>query len=1046
VGKLYSSPLRVYLCLGFLALVGIYCGLKLPISLFPNSSRPTVSVRINYGNSTPEEFLNTYGRHLEDRFHDLSTGNLELEKVEADYDSQYAQYLIHFKWGVDPKEAFKEVQLLVNGFSSQLPLEIRENIGVWSWNENGGFLAISFFSRKRSLDELYNYLEPIMAPHFASVKDASEVGLWNPTKKEIQIELNPERMALIGLYPQDIAKAVYSSLNGNGGGSVTIGINKLDVSMSRQVKSVDDITNVVIPTPSGGAVHLGDVAHVDLGEPTTISRSFKTSGTPSLILYADPRPGGNIKRMADDIITMVKQITPQLPRDVEYKILVDPSEFIRSAVNNVFREVLLAALLAVIVLFLFIGSFKNVVTASIEIPMSIILAFILMRLAGINLNLISLGGLALSAGMNVDASVVVMENIFRHFDDIKGPVSYAQRLKIVSAAVREVSFPIVASTIASIVVFIPLALTSGLSHSLLGDLALAVVFSHGCSAIIALILVPTIRLQIMSAGGTSHSHSPIEGFLKKLESWYVLKLKSFLGNKKVKLATYGGLVFTLILLSFLVIPKLQKEIIGRPDTDWLFFSLNTQGNTMVHQMETQTSELESKIMKDYGDKILYTYSQIWKPNGSNIMVRLRDKKLMGELWKSAQKTYVNTPQMQISVFPWNPSELDIPDPPNFQLAVRGSVSKIRATVTQQLDDLLETHKTFPSIWSAPEVEHRESIIFKPYLERWSLLAKDRVKLDPSDIADISRVATIGRKVGDLPVDGRLIPVTMQYPPTRVSSLEDLASFPIGIKGKLVPLKALVGMTYEEVAPALHRVDGREVNLLNGKMHEEDKKDGPQKVKEAEELLRGWREKAKLPEGVSVTVEDAQVEMNSALSQLEGAVGLSVLLIFLTMVLQFGSFVNALIVLVSVPLGFIGVLASLFIFKSTLSLNSVLGVILLNGIAVANSIILVDFLKKLVDRGLSPKAAALEAAQKRLRPILMTSLTTALGMLPVALGFGEGGRILQPLGIAVVGGLGFSVFMTLFVVPSLQVSYLEWQVSRVEKRDKNISEVLVLEHK
>ena len=187
--------------------------------------------------------------------------------------------------------------------------------------------------------------------------------------------------------------------------------------------------------------------------------------------------------------------------------------------------------------------------------------------------------------------------------------------------------------------------------------------------------------------------------------------------------------------------------------------------------------------------------------------------------------------------------------------------------------------------------------------------------------------------------------------------------------------------------------------------------------------------AKLTDPPTVMIEDAQVELTDAIHQLTIAVSLSVLLIFLVMVFQFGNVMNSILVLVAIPLGFIGVIISLFVFRSTLSLNSMLGVILLNGLAVANSIILVDFLQRKVKEGFAPHVAAVEVAQVRLRPILMTSLTTGLGMLPVAFGFGEGGKILQPLGIAVAGGLGFSVVTTLFIVPALQVSWLEFQAKR-----------------
>jgi HAE1 family hydrophobic/amphiphilic exporter-1 len=193
-----------------------------------------------------------------------------------------------------------------------------------------------------------------------------------------------------------------------------------------------------------------------------------------------------------------------------------------------------------------------------------------------------------------------------------------------------------------------------------------------------------------------------------------------------------------------------------------------------------------------------------------------------------------------------------------------------------------------------------------------------------------------------------------------------------------------------------------------------------------EKTRKPHEKGTAP---TVTFEDASKDLNDAIRQLGTAVGLSILLIFLVLLLQFGSVMEPLLVLVSVPLGFIGVLVSLFVFRSTLSLNSILGVILLNGIAVANSIILVDFIKRLVEDGKTPREAAVDAARKRLRPILITSMTTVLGMLPIALGTGEGGRILQPLGIAVSGGLWVSMGLTLFLVPAMQVSYLEWRQSR-----------------
>lgn len=1032
MSKLYSSPLRVYLMLGFLALLGIYAGLNLPVSLYPNSTKPVVWVSIPYGNMTSEEFLNTHGKRLEGQIRSLTVDQAEVERIEAWYNSDRANYDINFKWGAVPNTALKEVQTLVNGYVARLSDESRDGTKIYLNNENSGFFAVSFYSETRDLDDLYDYLEPLLGPKISRVKDAQDPTLWNPSSKEIRVQFNPGTMAALGLFPRDVEQAVHASLGGRSGGSITVGTSQMNVEMPRQIVKVEDLRHVPITAPSGRLVHLGDIAHIGLGPKTLDSRSFKTNGAPSLILFATPRAGGNVKRMSEELLQVVKEIEPTLPKDIQYRVLVDPSEFIRSAVQNVFHEVGIAAMLAVLILFLFIGSVRNVITAAIEIPMSMILAFLLMRWTGMNLNLISLGGLALSAGMNVDASVVVMENIFRHFEMEPGPHDAESRLRLVIKAVREVMFPIIASTIASLVVFLPLTLTSDLSYAILGDLAYAVVFSHGFSAVVALLLVPTVRLHLMKGGtDVGHAHSPIETQLKWLETFYGRTLGKFLMASKARLLSYGGLAALLVALIVFVIPRLPKEIVSVPDTDWMVLSINTEGNTLVKQMETQAEEVEKQLLDEFGGKIRYTFSQVWKPNSAMLMARLKNKGEMRDVWKAMEKRFTNTPLLRFWVGPWNPSELPIPNPPDMLLAVRGGSLTDRASVAKDLNDLMEEKKVFPRIETEPNANMTFSVVMTPHNEQWTSLRESGAKFSPSDLADLVRVATQGRMAGYLPLKDRQTEILFQYPPNYATTVEEIAALPLGANSKVIPLKALARVEKKESMPAIFREDQREVFFVKGRIpSNEPKKDTAPLLKRAQTLVAEW-EKKRPPVAAgtvapTVAFEEASKDLSEAIHQLTVALALSILLIFLTMMFQFGSVAEPLLVLVSVPLGFIGVLVSLFVFGSTLSLNSILGVILLNGISVANSIILVDFIKRLVDSGMAPKEAAIEAAQKRLRPILITSMTTVLGMLPVAIGLGEGGRILQPLGIAVSGGLWVSMGLTLFLVPALQVGYLEWR--------------------
>lgn len=991
-----------------------------------------IEVHIPYSNQTGEEFATIYGKRFEQQLRSISHPQAEVEKVEASYDGHTAKFEVFFVWGASNQIAKKEVEIASNSFASILSEDSRNGMDIWASEKNSGFFAMSFYSEKRDLNALYDVMEPVLAPKLARVRDASNPVLWNPSRREVRVTLKPEIMASLQLFPSDIERSVQAALSGRTGGSITVGLKQFSIEMPRQIQTLEQLKQTLITTPSGRSVHLSDVANLDIGPRTTDSRIFKTSGVSSLILFSQPKPGGNVKQMSEELLQVVKETLPSLPSDVKWKVLVDPSEFIRSSVNNVFHEVGVAALLAVIVLFLFIGSVRNVITAAIEIPLSMVLAFILMRISGMNLNLISLGGLALSAGMNVDASVVVMENIFRHFDKYEGPLDFQKRLQITVEAVKEVQFAVIASTISSLVVFLPLVFTSDLSYAILGDLALAVVFSHGFSAFVALLLVPTVRLHLMQKGGQQHSSSPIEGYLKKLETLYSSSLSKFLERPKLRYGTYAGLGVGLILLASIALPTLPREVIGKPDTDWLLLGVITEGNALIQQMEIKAEEVERDLLNRFGKEIQYTFTQIHGPNDSMIMARLKDKSKVRELQKKFEETYTNSPSVRHWVDSWNPSELPIPHPPQFEVSVRGGTPENRMNVAKDLRDLMEGKKLYPRISTNPSVEPEKVLFINPHQEQWLSLREQGYRFSPHDVIDLLRVGTTGRRIGYFPIGAEDANIMLRYPSQYVSSVEELAAFPVGIGSKLVALKALSEIKTSERPPTIFKEDGRELYYVKGYTNTGEERKNAQILPQAEKLVRDWnteRMKSSTIDSPLVAFEDPAKDLTDAIRQLGTAVAISIGLIYLTMLIQFGSWVEPLLVLVAIPLGFIGVLLSLLIFQSTLSLNSILGVILLNGIAVANSIILVDFIKRLVAEGLSPREAAVQAAKKRLRPILITSLTTVLGMLPIAIGAGEGGRILQPLGIAVAGGLWISMLLTLFLVPALQVAYLEWTLDK-----------------
>ncbi len=1023
--SLYSRPLRVYLLLGALAIWGIVSGLNLSISLFPMSNQPTVGVEVSYGSYSSQQFFDSIGRSLEPLLQKNKADGVPVDKLTAHYGQKSVSYKVTFGWGANPDEAMKTVQTAAIAKLAGYEEGIRNSLQVYTWSNGGGNFFVTFYSPLRSLDEVYQTIEPLVTPLASKIPDAGSFGLWNPNGKEITVRINPEKLAQNHLTTRQVENAITDSIFAFNGGSVHIAEKDYQISLPKKAVSAEQLNTIRVSPVGQEPVLLKDVAAIELEITQEGNERFKTSGVESLILFSRPKEGGNVKRMSDDITAALEATAPQWPADIKYNVLVNPSETINRSISGVLREVGGAAFLAVLVLFFFIGSFRNVITAAIEIPLSLLMAFILMRLAGMNLNLISLGGLALSAGMNVDASVVVLENIFRHFEGKPKGLSMDEKTRIVVEAVNEVRLPIIASTLASLVVFLPLVFTRGLTNSLLGDLAKAVLFSHGLSAVVALVLVPTIRLHLLSKGEIHLGKSRFEPIIQAIEHFYSRTLRAFLRSVSWQAAVMGAVLAILPISIFLVVPHLKKEVIGKPESDWLIIAVSAPLFSNAKQIDSELEALEADIVKNFKEEVLYTFTVIDGITGGSIMVRLRDRGKVEALIAKAEELYKNTPTKFYTVESWSPSELRIPESVDFRVEVTGGSAVRRQQVAHDLNEVLSDVAYYDNVEANPSTAAEKGLVVLPLL---NLTAQPEV-LSRYDLSHFLRVATDGVYVDKIFDHNTSLPIYLRMPKYRAQSVEAISSLPVGFDGRLIPVGALARITIQDKEPAIYRENQQALDLLEGKLKKVNANLAEERLGKARAVMAEYRSKlaagdpAKRAENPLLIEGQGDKVLQDALAQLKWAVLISIALIFLTMVLQLGDVVHSLLVLVAIPLGIIGVIASLAIFHSTLSLNSGLGTILLNGIAVANSIILVDFIRKQYARGLNALDAVVTASTARLRPILMTSLCTVLGMFPIALGLGEGGKTLQPLGIAVCGGLWISMSLTLYLVPALQYQYL-----------------------
>ncbi len=1025
---IYASPTRVYLCFFLLGIVGILCYQTLPLSLFPNSTRPEIGTGMPYGDLTRDGFLTTYGKEIESKLQAIQTKGCTTDRVEATYSHKSVHYSIRFAWGDDGATCLKEAKQLIDTYKSQWPQDIQQRTYIWQNSSGTGFFLASLHSDSRSDEAIYTALMPLLRPQFASIRETDKVEDADPTPKQITLELSPLKMAAFKLRPQDIITKVQAAMAHHNAGVLSAGEYQISIEAGTHFADPKELGDLILSKTPEKTIYLSEIAIIKV-EPSSKGRELMTlNGSSALIIYAKPSPGKNIRDMSQKIIAAFDKTLKNNPQfsDIHYTVMVNPGAFVDQSISNVLKEVGICSLLAVLILFFFIGTWAGTAPALLEIPLSLLLSFILMKWMNVHINMISLGGLALSVGMNVDASIVVIDSIIKRFDRLKNtPISKSVIVAAVTEAVQEVYLPVVLSTITSLIVFIPLSFTSDLTEAILGDLAKAVIFSHGISLFIALLLVPSIRVHMACKFGIrteNHAMPWVDRFLEKIYRSYEKSLAWLLDRQNPQLGLYSISAIALVAVLALIPPQLKREIIGVPETAIIITDIMVYQAASQAQTQAYAAKFERELREKFGNKLSFTFANTHQKDRAYFFIGLRNKSEGASMMEALQNMTKQNVDAKFEFFPFNPAELPLPRPNDWEVSFHGAKTEDIQAMQESFRVALLDRGLFSTWQPDSPSAFPNQIQLIPLPERWAPIQAKSAELSLSDLGQLISIGTDSIEIQKFALQDKHLPILATYPLGTISSLADIESMPIFVGEKVIPLRALVQVKKETTRSNLYRINGEDSFLTSGSFSEGEKKKENQIRSDFNQFLQEFK-KTHATDGVTITQEETQKEMQQALRELLLATAISVGLIFLVLYLQFSSLVHTLIIMLAIPLGLLGVFPSLYIFNSTLSVNSALGIILLIGITVANSIMLVEKILHLHRGGIPPREAILETAQKRIRPILMTSLITILGMLPIAIGAGDGGKILQPLGIAVCGGLWVSLLFTLYLVPTLEYAYL-----------------------
>lgn len=1064
VSTVVRRPVTVAMFTLAVMLFGMVGFSRLSVSLLPDLSYPTLTIRTENPGAAPAEIEQLISKPIEE-----SVGVVKgIRKVHSISKAGQSDVVIEFEWGTAMNFAIQNVREKLDIIA--LPIDVNKPVILRFNPALDPIIRLGLSTENthpRALKEIRTFAEQEIKRQIEPISGVAAAQLGGGLEQEIQVIFDQEKAARRGITAQSIVARIQSENINMSAGRVYDGQREYLVRTVNQFVSLDQLGNMIIKQVDGKTIYLKDIASVIDGEKerTDITRVNNNEAI-ELAIYKEG--DANTVTVAKAVNAKLAELAKTLPEELTFTVIYDQSDFIVNAVDEVKSAAILGGLLAMLILYLFLGNFFNTIIISLAIPVSIIATFNLMFANDISLNIMSLGGIALAVGLLVDNAIVVLENIARYRE--KGA-------SIIEAAVRgtdEVSGAVTASTLTTLAVFFPLAFVTGFAGQLFSDQAITVTFALLASLVVALTLIPMLASRQfdkrkittdnslvladekphkipastakksfnMIAKGAAFpfvlmfnylpmlitkalflltnvitkimtlvfkpAHKIFSFYFEKIALAYSKLLKSTLQHRLVLVAC--SVIFAIVVLSLL--PKIAVELVPEVEKAEFTIELTLPQGTPISVTDTRLTELAATIAND--KRVKHSYSLAG--SGSLMM-------------SSASKGGENWGQLLVAVN--NSQDVDA-----VKSVVRDKVAQM-ADVSAEIAqvDMFTTERPLQVILSGYDLvalkKYSDQLMQKLSLDKQFIDLNNSLRagqpelnisfdnqrlasleLRGADIADQLVTKIAGSVASKYNLQDRQVDILVRADESARNSVQAIRQLTINSEqSRSLPLSAVADIT-ESIGPnEINRIDQSRVAIISASLAFGDLSEAAQK---AENLVSDLY----LPFNIKATVAGQNEEMESSFSSLMMALALAIFLVYLVMASQFESLLNPFIILFSIPLAVLGSVLGLFVTGTNISVIVLIGVIMLTGIVVNNAIVLVDRINQLRHSGVEKTAAIIEASSSRFRPIIMTSLTTILGLAPLAFSSGEGAELRAPLAITVMSGLLVATMLTLLLIPVL----------------------------
>lgn len=958
---------------------------KMPVEMLPNINKPTVRIRIKWDGATPDDVDKMITRKIEDVLPNVEG----IVEYSSESSAETSLIFIKFKYGTDVETKITLIQNELNQIRNKFPDDMDEPSIRKSSSSDVPALTFTLYGGDKM--EMRSYAENNLKPMLERLEGVSEINVYGGQEQEVAIEIDPDKLENYNLSIVDVYNKMKSASANLPGGILREGEKEYLVKIEAEIETADEIREIILSNKDGHLLKLKDVASIKVA-PKDIKSIYRKNGEDSIVVIISKTDSGNAVSIVNNSKKLLERNRGSLPLNTKLNYEFDSSITINNSINNVKSSGIQGLVLASAILFVFLKSISATIIIAVAIPISIIFTFFLLNMQGISINLISLMGLSLGIGMLVDNSVVVVDNIFRHMTELG-----KNKIQAAKDGAEEMALPVLASTMTTVAAFLPLVFQEGLAKEQFNNLCYAISYSLLASLIISLTFVPMIASKIMDQKKNLNAEGKIMTTFRKI---YVNSLKWSIRRRGIVLL----ILFALFSGSLYVASKLGGRFTPTIDEGRYAVVAKLPSGSDVNKGDRIGKILEEKV-KDLPFVVDYTVSANGTSSILNINAGLKTSReeSMSDILKKLRETFVEIPDMELTIAP------------GYRFGTRGLYdlefelySDNEAQLQIISEQLKEQIKKIDGIYDVTSSFEGGKPEGKFYINREKA---EYYGLDVKDIATMIQTQILGGTPIKINSDNSEIDVTLKLQKKYRESTGLILDSRITLKsGENIRISDVAEFRAEEGPSKIEKKDKKKKIVIYANMKDE------LDLKTAQELVIQTLEDMGYPEGITYGTGGKSADMAEMSEQLQYTFMIAVFLIYFILVWQFESFIMPFVIILSIPLSTTGAFYALYLAGLSIDAMVSVGFVMLAGIVVNNAIVLIDFINFRREVGDNMNKALITAGKTRLRPILMTTLTTVLGMLPLMFSNGEGSEIYKGMSFVVVFGLSAATLLTLIVIP------------------------------